>query len=287
MQSAQRNAPATSGFTLVELLVVITIITVLLAMLTPAMDQAMEVAMKAKCGANLHTFGVANGQYGIDNRGKLMTIPRHSKNSGQVGGDGLAYPWYIWVYQNESPPEFNIEAIRPYLGESQFTPVRGVWRCPSSQMDSLRAYNDMAIAQPRGPAPPTMDDFWAIWAEYSYFGGGGEPMPLPYVTSPQLLSTSRLGSGGTLMADVVFRHNNNSMQYNHGEYQRVPGTDGPPITGFNRLTGDGAAAWQNFTSIRAKALWNVGPGDAMGEYVSARGLANQANPAIDDLFTVY
>jgi len=51
----QRN----SGFTLVELLVVITIIVILLALLTPAMDKAIYQAELAVCGAKLN--GIAAG----------------------------------------------------------------------------------------------------------------------------------------------------------------------------------------------------------------------------------
>lgn len=45
------------GFTIVELLVVITIIVILLALLAPAMDQAIYEAELAVCGAKLKAFG--------------------------------------------------------------------------------------------------------------------------------------------------------------------------------------------------------------------------------------
>jgi len=66
MKSAMENRTAstvaaatqsTIGFTIVELLVVITILVVLLALLTPAMDKAIYQAELAVCGARLKALG--------------------------------------------------------------------------------------------------------------------------------------------------------------------------------------------------------------------------------------
>jgi prepilin-type N-terminal cleavage/methylation domain-containing protein/prepilin-type processing-associated H-X9-DG protein len=54
-----RNA----GFTLVELLVVITIIGVLLGLLLPAVQAAREASRRSRCGNNLHQLGVAIQSY--------------------------------------------------------------------------------------------------------------------------------------------------------------------------------------------------------------------------------
>ena len=54
-----------SGFTLVELLVVITIIGILMGLLIPAVNAARETARKSQCATNMKNLALAGVQHNV------------------------------------------------------------------------------------------------------------------------------------------------------------------------------------------------------------------------------
>jgi prepilin-type N-terminal cleavage/methylation domain-containing protein len=68
---ASHRAVSSSGFTLVELLVVIGIIAVLIAILLPALSGAREHANRVKCLATLRTMGQAAQVHAQEHRGHM------------------------------------------------------------------------------------------------------------------------------------------------------------------------------------------------------------------------
>ncbi|MFT5131097.1 MAG: type II secretory pathway pseudopilin PulG, partial [Rhodothermales bacterium] len=66
------------GFTLVELLTVITVIMVLIAMLMPALSQARESAKRASCLSNQHQVGLGIFAFAIE--ADSLIIPARNRS---------------------------------------------------------------------------------------------------------------------------------------------------------------------------------------------------------------
>ena len=105
------------GFTLVELLVVITIIVVLLALIVPAMDQAIYQAELAVCAATKNGLGRGITSYTAENKRAYPDRP------GVFGDD---WPPSKLSYDiNWAPPTWDLRPkLRPYV------PINPTFNCP-------------------------------------------------------------------------------------------------------------------------------------------------------------
>jgi|GEM_PF-1946486 len=100
-----------SGFTLIEMLVVIAIIALLVSLMVPSMFNVLERAKKVRCSSNLRQIGVAWIQYAADHNGDVAS-------SWFVGS-----PISTFFYERDPNANFRFAAsspegyLAPYLGE--------------------------------------------------------------------------------------------------------------------------------------------------------------------------
>lgn len=85
------------GFTLVELLVVISIIALLIGILLPALGEAKRKARQLQDVANLGEHGKAIGIYAAENRNRLPNIPGGNGETGQTGTGQRNAPALTWA----------------------------------------------------------------------------------------------------------------------------------------------------------------------------------------------
>src|SRR5436305_13608715 len=116
-----------TGFTLVELLVVIGIIALLVGILLPAVNKARRSAATIKCASNMRQIGAAVLQYTTANKGVLMPAQILATTGSAVQ---TIYPdGFGWA--NELVHQKYISAPNAYRDDGTFQfPSDSVFRCP-------------------------------------------------------------------------------------------------------------------------------------------------------------
>jgi prepilin-type N-terminal cleavage/methylation domain-containing protein len=189
-----RGKSIVSGFTLVELLVVIGIIALLISVLLPALSKARENAIRTKCAANLHTWGIALASYASDNKGNLPISPEYGGTPpllnqlelGAVPASGALPNFFSWTAITAGKPtpwsptsvtrdQFEIAMFTPYVkgylpNVPQSNPafdtykshLSGAWLCP--------AVNGQSEARPGWWWAGNDGDYNGnTWSHYSYY----------------------------------------------------------------------------------------------------------------------
>jgi prepilin-type N-terminal cleavage/methylation domain-containing protein len=126
-----------SGFTLVELLVVIGIIALLVSVLLPALNRAREQANKVACLSNIRQIGIAFRMYAGDNKDWCPW-------AAPLNRPDLYADWIHWRtgINNQGLAS---SAIAPYLGGGKGTPATNtalekVLRCPSDRLEGRPSF---------------------------------------------------------------------------------------------------------------------------------------------------
>jgi len=124
----KRRSPF-AGFTLVELLVVISIIALLIGILTPSLTKARGMAVRALCAANLNQLGTAMRLYLVDSNDVLPDATPF----------GLPPEW-----DPDDPPEHPDIAtvLKPYLAKSVSSQDE-IFRCPADVPGKTRREGEL------------------------------------------------------------------------------------------------------------------------------------------------
>ena|SRR5688572_5186722 len=220
-----------SGFTLVELLVVIGIIAILIAILLPALQRARESARQVQCLSNLKQVATAMFMYTNDNKGWFPNIAVFGGPGATVLGYGnLTTPpppgydpdWIGWpedwiVWRGKKPGDRVVGAIAKYLGNPQSGQIL---ICPSDNYDSRRDFNPA-----EGPYP-----YSYVMNGYMSFGTNSNPHVPATLTAPK--NNLRFRNNAAWRITQVKNSSNKIILYEEDERSMRDGRgqlESPPI----------------------------------------------------------
>ena len=163
------------GFTLVELLVVISVIALLLSIMMPALNQAKEIAKALVCGAQMRVYGSALGVYAADNDGYFPYYAALNLSGGhhsvpEVDGHRPDLTWFCALADAVGgvtvPPSDPASERRRKHDLNAYADFR---KCPGGQ-------KTINVA---GNVPPA--GYWDAWIGINYGGNGSPTSNVPWV----------------------------------------------------------------------------------------------------------
>lgn len=263
-----RGRKFASGFTLVELLVVVTVIGALLAIILPAVQYAREIARRSTCQNNLRQLGLAIHTYEIRTR----SVPIGSQSNGSVG-----FSWIVSIL-----PDLELGSLYDQLdpmiqgcGLPATCSVTGtainnvnirVARCPSSPLPTFNLTGGYEVCQPsyvgiagaanavdfpmaNTPFKPSGE----MSAEGVLFANGSVGFG---AVTDGLSNTWCVGECSSYMRDAKGNKRNIGGGYPTGWVTGTAGIGTPPTFRASTANAPPPPAW-NITTLRYPLNWSV------------------------------
>jgi molybdate transport repressor ModE-like protein len=197
------------GFSLIELLVVISVVAMLLALVLPALGRARSLAQQTVCQNRLRQWGLAFAAYAAENSGYYPHADGRDRCGDQepFTPEGIADYWFGWV--DVLAPLMD---ERPWREHSRgaYPGGKTIFQCPSARLasESLYAYKPLRNGFFSYAMNSCLELDANCWAPYGQPGGNNMPSLLDTarIRTPgrvillfdQLLDPAKRDGGGTL-----------------------------------------------------------------------------------------
>lgn len=164
------------GFSLIELLVVISIVALLMALAMPSLARARSLARQTVCQSRLRQWGLAFAAYAAENSGFYP----HTDGRDRCGDEepfsreGIADYWFGWV--DVLPPLMGEMPWREHV-RGAYPGVKSVFQCPSAQLapESLYSYKPLRNGFFSFAMNSCLELDASCWAPYDQPGGNSMP----------------------------------------------------------------------------------------------------------------
>jgi prepilin-type N-terminal cleavage/methylation domain-containing protein/prepilin-type processing-associated H-X9-DG protein len=207
------------GFTLVELLVVITIIILLISLLVPAIDSAIAAAMTAVCGTQETGIYKSSWNYATNHKGRFHSFERDSGGRWFTDGTATEETTDSFAPQSSLDPagrrQIRSTDMRAYWGvryTEGWGAMRPMFNCPAATKFDRRGINDTPPEAPENVAW----DMGGKWKSYalSRWGGALNPKSAPKVWWGGLVDPS---AGGANQAAEITQDSADGAYYDEND----------------------------------------------------------------------